>query len=137
MKGFLCCTFLLLFSVNAKARTSLTLSFDSQRLKHNWISWYLDNNGEDISGFYAEKFDSTHMKLTKEGRIDNTANWNKPVRISDLVIMHCNRGTKTTPFACVTSARLCIDYAEQMVPVSLEDVYPERELSIVLNCLNL
>lgn len=46
-----------MMSFTLMASTELTLKFDCEKAKQEWITWYLDKGGEDLAGYYVVSWD--------------------------------------------------------------------------------
>ena len=62
-----------LLSLNVQAKHMIKLEFDSLEESKKWIVWYLDQGGEEASGFIVENWNIDVMSLKTDIEADEWA----------------------------------------------------------------
>lgn len=126
-----------LFIANAHARTILVLEFRTQEQRKMWTEWLLDHNGEDQSGFYASEWSDNSMKMVMDQKQNPSLGLlNKKIKISDYIKAVCSSSLHINPDACYESVVNCFLYMNTS-RMYFGTTYPQRELSILNQCLNI
>lgn len=125
-----------MFVVNANAKSILVLEFKTEKEKKIWKEWFLDQNSEDQSGFYANDWNDYVMHLEFEKlKANNTSSiLNKKIKISDLVYFRCQSSLHLNPQVCYSSVVNCINSMNKS-RMYFSSSFPQKELEIVNHCL--